>query len=358
MIPSFMLLGLLINESGCFEMVVGNISTANVTVNVLCNVKPGSLTANDFSQVIGLLMGTTVLTVAVIGNGLVCYIVIFSYQMRSLINLLIVNIAVSDLFLSLLYVPFLLYVLFLNHWPFGNRLCYMFCYSIAVAVQVSSYTMVAISVNRYIAVVWPLRTRASRKHTKSIIAVVWVVAAISSLPFLYITSVEQPSIWYQKCELYVCFGSRWNENVPRVYKELLITMQMLIPGSILLFTYGSIAVALWRRRRKQRSVTLPKSNIKTIQMMIIIVIAFIVSWTPFNIFLTLTNTDPLLSMITRDEHSHLWFLLYWMGMSHSCYNPIICICMNDQYQIEFIGLMHRILGCGRFTHMLRRPITA
>lgn len=72
-------------------------------------------------------------------------------------------------------------------------------------MQVSAYTLVAISVDRYIAIMWPLKPRASRHHAKYIIALVWTVAIITAFPILLVTTLDQPSIWHQVTFLFKCY---------------------------------------------------------------------------------------------------------------------------------------------------------
>lgn len=66
-----------------------------------------------------------------------------------------------------------------------------------ISVQVSAYTLVAISVDRYIAIMWPLKPRATRHHAKYIIALVWTVAVITAFPILLVTALDQPTYWHK-----------------------------------------------------------------------------------------------------------------------------------------------------------------
>lgn len=101
---------------------------------------------------------------ALLGNGTVCYIVQATPRMRTVTNYFIANLAVGDILMSLFCVPFSFVSIFiLKHWPFGAVLCYLVNYSQAVSVLVSAYTLVAISVDRYLAIMRPLRPRITKK---------------------------------------------------------------------------------------------------------------------------------------------------------------------------------------------------
>lgn len=101
---------------------------------------------------------------AFIGNGIVCYIVQSTPRMRTVTNYFIANLAIGDILMSVFCIPFSFVSIFiLSYWPFGATLCHLVNYSQAVSVLVSAYTLVAISVDRYIAIMWPLKPRITKR---------------------------------------------------------------------------------------------------------------------------------------------------------------------------------------------------
>lgn len=105
-----------------------------------------------------------IFVLALLGNGIVCYIVQSSPRMRTVTNYFIANLAIGDILMSLFCVPFsFLSILILGYWPFGTVLCHLVNYSQAISVLVSAYTLVAISVDRYIVIMWPLRPRITKR---------------------------------------------------------------------------------------------------------------------------------------------------------------------------------------------------
>lgn len=110
------------------------------------------------------IMYISIFIFALFGNGVVCYIVYSSPRMRTVTNYFIVNLAVGDILMSLFCVPFSFFpTLLLQYWPFGSVLCHLVNYSQAISVLVSAYTLVAISIDRYIAILWPLRPRITKR---------------------------------------------------------------------------------------------------------------------------------------------------------------------------------------------------
>ncbi|XP_050533859.1 RYamide receptor-like isoform X2 [Daktulosphaira vitifoliae] len=276
----------------------------------------------------------------------------FSSQMRSVTNLFIMNMAVGDLLMTIFCVPFsFVATLILQHWPFGNDLCHTVSFAQAIAVLVSAYTLVAISVDRYIAILWPLKPRASRYHAKFIILLVWIIAVLTAFPLLIVTSLDQPSSWHQECGVYIC-GETWaNDKVRHFYSAALLVLQYCIPFAVLLFTYISIGVVVWGKRtpgeaQNSRDARMAKSKRKMIKMMVTVVIAFTICWLPYNILLIIWDHEPSLS--TWKGLPYVWFFFHWLAMSHTCYNPLIYCWMNTRYRTGFAAVLSSIPGCRGF----------
>lgn len=117
-----------------------------------------------FFQTTVYVMYISIFVFALFGNGIVCYIVYSSPRMKTVTNYFIVNLAIGDILMSLFCVPFSFFsTLLLQYWPYGSLLCHLVNYSQAISVLVSAYTLVAISIDRYIAILWPLRPRITKR---------------------------------------------------------------------------------------------------------------------------------------------------------------------------------------------------
>lgn len=139
----------------------------NVTFNIeniTCDEFLVKELSNPYFQSVVYVLYTSILLVGLFGNGIVCYIVQSLPRMRTVTNFFIANLAVGDILMaSFCIMPSYLSQLILHHWPFGSILCRLVSYSQAVSVLVSAYTLVAISFDRYIAIMFPLRPRISKR---------------------------------------------------------------------------------------------------------------------------------------------------------------------------------------------------
>lgn len=78
-------------------------------------------------------------------------------------------------------------------------MCSIVPYMQAVSVLVSAYTLVAISFDRYIAIMWPLKPRLSKRYALVIITIVWLFALITASPIAIVSSLTQPTPEFEEC---------------------------------------------------------------------------------------------------------------------------------------------------------------
>lgn len=146
-------------------------------------------------------MYCTVFIIALLGNGLVCYVVQTSPRMKTVTNYFIVNLAVGDILMTLFCVPFsFVSMLILRYWPFGMIMCKIVNYSQAVSVLVSAYTLLAISIDRYMAIMRPLKPRLGKTAAKLVVAAVWGGAFATAAPISFVSDLQRPTEWHKFCE--------------------------------------------------------------------------------------------------------------------------------------------------------------
>lgn len=123
--------------------------------------------------------------VGVVGNLLTCTVIVRNKVMWTPTNYYLFSLAVSDLLVLLLGMPLELYELWQNY-PFllGKGGCYFKTFLFETVCLASILNVTALSVERYIAVVHPLRAKyvVTRTHAKRVILTVWGVSVLCALP--------------------------------------------------------------------------------------------------------------------------------------------------------------------------------
>ncbi|XP_066263537.1 neuropeptide FF receptor 1-like [Branchiostoma lanceolatum] len=132
----------------------------------------------------------SIFLLCVVGNVLVIVVVVLNRNMRTVTNFFITNLAVADLLVGVFCLPFNLVDSMMTSWPFGDTMCKVFLAVQVLSQSASVFTLVAIAVDRYYAVVHPTRPRFTKTAMMYILATVWIVAAATSAPQgLVLTSV-------------------------------------------------------------------------------------------------------------------------------------------------------------------------
>jgi neuropeptide Y receptor len=222
----------------------------NSTENESENVTPVSV------QILMCLMYTTISLAAIGGNGVVIYIIFAYKRMRTVTNIFIMNLAIGDILMACLCIPFTFVSnLILQFWPFGSVMCLVVSYAQAVSVFISAYTLIAISIDRYIAIIYPLRPRMTKLHSKLIIIVIWIVALLTPLPTALLSKLlplpqdsNKTELTQDQPMLYHCTEDWPREDYKYYYSMLLMILQYAFPFSVLIFTYSRIAIVVWGKR--------------------------------------------------------------------------------------------------------------
>lgn len=129
----------------------------------------GSLGAEDTSQevsgggwqpeaVLVPLLFALIFLVGTVGNALVLAVLLRGGQAVSTTNLFILNLGVADLCFILCCVPFQATIYTLDGWVFGSLLCKAVHFLIFLTMHASSFTLAAVSLDRWASILLSLRT--------------------------------------------------------------------------------------------------------------------------------------------------------------------------------------------------------
>ena len=127
----------------------------------------------------------------ILGNSIVIICVYKDKSLHNLTNYLIVNLAIADLMVAALAMPFHIYVSVSEKWSLGDTFCDISLTIDSCTAIVSKFTLVAISVDRYIAVLKPLTYRSLQINYRpinkfSLIAFfLWLFALSVAMPFVF-----------------------------------------------------------------------------------------------------------------------------------------------------------------------------
>ena len=91
------------------------------------------------------------------GNGTLIYIFIKNKEQRNVPNIYIISLALGDLLVLVFTVPFVSLIYTFESWPYGIFACKFSEFVRDVSIGVTVFTLTALSADRYMAIVSPVR---------------------------------------------------------------------------------------------------------------------------------------------------------------------------------------------------------
>ncbi|KAL4239599.1 7 transmembrane receptor (rhodopsin) [Mactra antiquata] len=288
--------------------------------------------------------------IAVIGNGLVIVVIAKDKRMQTVTNIFIGNLAIADVIIGLFTTPFQFQPALLQRWDFPYILCSLAPGFKVLSVSVSVFTLTIISLDRYVAVMHPLKAGFSKTMAFVCLLVIWGLGIASSVPELYFHQVK-PKFDEHLLQAVPFCRQRWpSENFGKYYQMYLFSVQYILPLVIISFSYTRVVCRIWGW--KAPGNTIDRENVRqrtkkrVIKMLIIVVMLFVVCWMPFQLYTVIAEIDP--SINGYKYINVIWFCCNWLAMSNSCYNPFIYGLLNDKFKREYKLLVSESICMRKF----------
>ncbi|KAF7649515.1 hypothetical protein LDENG_00140470 [Lucifuga dentata] len=262
-----------------------------------------------------------------VGNTLVIHVIVNYTKNESVTNIYILNLAIADE-LFMLGLPFLAAQNALLSWPFGSLMCRVVMTVDAINQFTSIFCLTVMSVDRYLAVVHPIRSSWWRRPhvAKAVSATLWSVSFVVVLPVVVFADVlkddgncsivwpEPAEVWKTSFIVYTCTVG--------FFCPLLVICLCYLLIVIKVRSIGKRAQATSSRRRK--------SERKITRMVVVVVAVFILCWLPFYA-LNILN----LLVVLPDDFRGLYFFVVVLSYANSCANPILYGFLSDNFKRGF-----------------------
>ncbi|KAM4665207.1 type-2 angiotensin II receptor [Discoglossus pictus] len=270
-----------------------------------------------------------------IGNSLIITVLCFQGGTKTIANIYILNLAIADL-LSLSTLPFwaTYYALGFN-WLFGKVMCKISSSLLCLNLFASIFLISCMSVDRYVAIVYPLRSQRRTSHQAFIVVfMVWGLAIMSTLPTFYFRNMYYiGNLGVNACVMDFPEEEYTNWFVAISYMK--ISFGFCFPLAVIGTCYLMIASHL----KKPKGLLLNNQNRdRVLKIVTAIVLAFIVCWLPFHL---LTFLDTLLRMEILTNCKLVTVLdtampfSICMGFFNSCINPFLYCFVGNQFRENF-----------------------
>lgn len=321
-----------------------NLNGTNVT---LC--LHGSNIMGSSSVALQTIVYCILLVVSIIGNILVIIVVSRTSEIKATVNYFILNMAVSDLLFSVVVIPRSIKELFsdpVKTWYFegilGSITCKLCYFTQDVCTAVSVLTLVAIAVDRYYAVVYPMLSGViTSKVRKLLVAFIWITAIGFHSPYFLAFRLNTDPKTNAKICIY-----HWKTTAlltGRAYFLLSSGFLFVLPLLIMSVIYTIILISIKRRKvpGNANSSSLRryklKRNRKVLTMVLTVLFAFLICWLPINIYGYLLFFHWYIPPPCPETLHNVIFLC--IAYSNAAVNPFIYFALSENYRHAAVNLI-------------------
>ena len=320
----------------------------------------GSQSCSQVVSTLFITMTSFISLAAFIGNFLVTILFLKTPSLKTSTNCFIVNMAISD-FLSSCF-NWLLYTTegmltrrVLITEPSASILCKLGMYCRGVSQVVSVLSLVLITVDRYIAIVFPVKsTMLDQSRIRfSLSLLTWIIPVIFGCPYILFAKVITVND-HTFCRLL------WIGTGLTMYNISGFAVFYCTPFIIIIILFTRIVKALRQRSKLEKVMRGPMINTrqkqrkKVTKILISIVVAFFVCWTPLCIYLALKMFYP--DRFVKDQCQIMLALFFYVFPSLStAVNPVILFFFSTNYRQALANLCRQMCDCLRRV-VFRQPL--
>ncbi|XP_013780378.2 5-hydroxytryptamine receptor 1F-like [Limulus polyphemus] len=202
-----------------------------------------------FSNTVVIVVLSVVILLTLVGNMLVIAAVATTRRMRTVTNYFVVSLAVSDLLVGFLVMPFGVMQEVAHRWQLGRIACEFWISLDVLLCTASILNLCCISLDRYFAITSPMSYVVKRNSKLAVVMIagVWVLSALITCP---------PIFGWHESDRENSSGCGYNTNVGYVVYSALGSF--FIPAFVMLYVYYRIFAAA----RKRESVLTSGVSIK------------------------------------------------------------------------------------------------
>lgn len=297
-----------------------------------------------------------IILVSIVGNILVAVVVFNRRYMRKAVNFFIVNMAMSDLLITLVYMPRVIGILLAGYeWLSAGIAGLVFCKVVyfihETSVTVSIFSAVCISGERFLAVIRPFKSLTKNtKPARYLIALAWIISSVIRIPILVAnsTAVSCGKV-YCKMDLDSVF---WSGLAVLYHKVNLIGMYAT-PLGVMIALYSATLFTLKRRSRPGNRITASEAtqptevNKKVSRMVLVVLTAFILCWMLYFIIAVLQSYEVSVSC-------NILYLRLLFAHFNCALTPVLYALFSENYKREFKNVF---LACPCFNQFRHRAST-
>ncbi|KAI0228157.1 Neuropeptide CCHamide-1 receptor, partial [Lamellibrachia satsuma] len=289
-----------------------------------------------------------IFVVGVLGNGALIFIVARNASLHNVPNILIVNLACGDLLLILVSVPFTATIYTLVEWPYGEPMCRVNEFLQCMSLGVSVFTLIALSLDRYVAIAHPLSRRKTSPvcRTASLAVAIWLLSVLLAIPVAVVSHVEYYPDGPAGERVGICVRQphTWGETYRRWQAIFNFVVFFALPMLIICAFYALMARILIASSSNMPGVgkastagrAQAETRNKVARLVLSFVAVFVVCWLPRHIYVLWFHFAP-------GEYNMFWHVFkivgFCLSFTNSCVNPLALYFLSNQFRRHYNNVL-------------------
>ena len=279
-----------------------------------------------------------------LGNSMIIITFLKTPTLRTSVNYLIVNMAISDLISAATNWPLastegLLPTTLVIGGSTATIVCKTGHYSRAISQAVSVESLLLIVVERYIAIVRPFQSALiTRRLQITLVSLTWIFALLIAFPYVWTSQIIEADN-QTNCRTFV----KWNEIEKSVFYGVGFIAFYVIPFVVTIVLYSRIVKSLNQSRRtlegeqpeQERLRRIYLQNRVVMKVFLLIVSAFFICWTPLCVYIVLKKTFPASLFPTNSCQVYVVMFFYLFPSLSTVVNPVILFLSSTRFSSAF-----------------------
>ncbi|MFH4982348.1 hypothetical protein AB6A40_009057 [Gnathostoma spinigerum] len=284
-------------------------------------------------------------------TGNICVILAISKtrSLQTVPNLFIFSLSCSDIVVCCVSATITPISAFTKEWIFGATLCYVAPFIAGISLCFSTFTLTAISVDRFILIRFPTKKAFNRQRAIILIVIIWITSACLSSPIILKQRLGPFSSF---CGVFCSEDWGPDQSGRKLYGAVMVGVQFVVPLTIICASYTSISARInqnlilkvkrnsymWQMEMTDQQRAALKRRQRTNRMLIAMVVAFSVSWFWNILFNGLRDYDHLPEWM-RSQEFFFGIATHCIAMTSTVWNPLLYAALNPQFRAAFVSLL-------------------
>lgn len=302
-------------------------------------------TIDDFRNRVYTTTYSIITVVGLVGNGLALVVLIKTRSQNSPFHIYMMNLAMSDLLFVLTLPMRVLYYVKKGQWDLGDFLCRISSYTLYVNLYCSIYIMAAMSVTRFMAIVFPVQNMrlVTVKRARLVCVSIWLFISVSSTPFLMSGEKFDPVTNKTKC--FEPPSSTQQLQKLKKMNYFALVVGFVVPFLVILICYVGIVRVLVSRNNVARRQS--ETGSKAIRMIVIVLLTFLICFMPYHIQRTihLYLITPYDTCSYQRGMQKSVVVTLSLAAANTCFDPLLYFFSGESFRKRVSSF--RISGKGK-----------